>query len=489
MSSDYILTQIHPSLTHLNQATENMLSATETADKVRRGQLSATQSVSDAFDRIERMNPELNAFVQTNREMADRAATLIDEMVAKGEDPGPLAGVPIGVKDMEACIGFRITQGSWFLRDQPIETHDSRHVARLRSAGAIPIGITAASEFGMDSATSTKLWGVTRNPWNVEKTPGGSSGGSAAAVASGMVPLATGTDAGGSIREPAAFTGLVGLKPSHGRIPKMNGFSNWSVHGILARNSADAARHLDVASGPDDGDRQSLPKACFSFEQATETLKVDGLKAVWSRDYGYAVVEDEVAEIAEAAARKLMAAANLYLSDARFSCINIYPHWGAIFGSTLEEDFIRSGYLPDGFDHFSPCVQRVIERIRRRKETIDVKESWAQVHALEQQVASFFQDYDLLFSPATACRPYEADGSPPMVIEGKDSSQGGAEPFGMLANACWNPSISIPAGITSDGLPVGLQIVARRHRDDILLRLARLAEAIMPWPGPEYSGT
>jgi Asp-tRNA(Asn)/Glu-tRNA(Gln) amidotransferase A subunit family amidase len=333
----------------------------------------------------------------------------------------------------------------------------------------------------MDSATTTLLYGVTRNPWNTNTTPGGSSGGSSAAVAAGIVPMATGTDAGGSIREPAAFTNTVGLKPSHARIPKANGFSNWSVHGVITANVADAARHLDVAAGPDDGDRQSLPAVGYRYENIIETLDVGGLKAVWSSDYGYAAVEREVAEIAEAAARRLMAAARLVPTMADFSPINIYPHWGAIFGSTLEEDFIQSGYLPDGFDKFSKSVQRVITRVRERRGKVDVKKSWEQVHRLEQQVAAFFKDNDLLFSPATSCRPYGADDAPPKEIEGKDASAGGAEPFGMLANACWNPSISIPAGMTSDGLPVGLQIVARRHRDDILLRLARIAELTMPW--------
>ena len=461
-----------------------MLRATETADRIRRGEMTAAQSVADAFARLEERNPALNAFIRTDRTAAEEAAAAIDEKVRRGVDPGPLAGVPFGVKDMEACQGFPVTQGSWFLKDSPPEKKDSRHVARLRAAGAIPIGMTASAEFGMDSATFTKLWGTTRNPWNTDKTPGGSSGGSSAAVAAGIVALATGTDAGGSIREPAAFTGIVGLKPSHGRIPKANGFSNWGVHGILAANVADTARHLDVAGGPDDGDRQSLPAPGYRFEDIIETRDVRGLRAVWSPDFGYAAVESEVAAITEAAARRLMAAAGLVPVEADFRPVNIYPHWGAIFGSTLEEDFIQAGYLPDGFDRLSNCVQRVIQRVRDRKQsgTIDVKKSWEQVHLLEQQVADFFRGHDLLFSPATSCRPYGAEDAPPKVIEGKDASQGGAEPFGMLANACWNPSISIPAGMTSDGLPVGLQITARRHRDDILLRLARIAEQAMPWP-------
>jgi Asp-tRNA(Asn)/Glu-tRNA(Gln) amidotransferase A subunit family amidase len=336
----------------------------------------------------------------------------------------------------------------------------------------------------MDSATSSVLYGTTRNPWNPEVTPGGSSGGSAAAVAAGMAPLATGTDAGGSIREPAAFTGILGLKPSHGRIPKMNGFSQWSVHGALVRTAADAARHLDVAAGPDDGDRQSLPAPGLSYEAAIETLDVRGLRAVWSGDYGYAPVEEEVESIAREAARRLMAAAGLVERAIDFRPVNIYRHWGAIFGSTLEADFIRDGILPDGFDKLSPCVQRLLEKIRARRDEIDVRASWETIYQLERQVAAFFQEADLLFSPATSCAPYGAADTIPTVVAGRDASETGAEPFGMLANACWNPSISIPAGFTSNGLPVGLQVTGRRHRDDMLLRLARIAEITAPWPFP-----
>jgi aspartyl-tRNA(Asn)/glutamyl-tRNA(Gln) amidotransferase subunit A len=461
-----------------------MQTAVATADLIRNGKLTAVRRVRDALDRIAALNGAINAFIRVDEDGALECAALIDRRISQGEDPGLLAGVPIGVKDMEPCIGFPMTQGSWFLRDKPPEKADSHHVHRLRQAGAIIVGITACSEFGMDSATSSKLWGVTRNPWDLTKTPGGSSGGSSAAVAAGMVPLATGTDAGGSIREPAAFTGIVGLKPSHGRIPKMNGFSNWSVHGTLARTVADVARHLDVAGGPDDHDRQSLPAFHGSFETSIETLDVAGLRATWTPDYGYAPVEPEVKEIAEAAARRLMLAAKLVDRPVPFHPVNIYKHFGAIFGSTLEEDFKNDGILPDGFDMLSKSVQHLVRKVSERRAEINVKHSWEQVHLLERQVAELFSQTDLLLSPATSCAPYGADDLVPSIIDGRDASDTGAEPFGMLANACWNPSISIPAGFTSNGLPVGLQITARRHRDDILLRLARIAEIASPWPFP-----
>lgn len=461
-----------------------MRSLVETAELVRKGALSARTAVADAFATIEKKNAALNAFVMLDHAGAEAEADAIDRKVQRGEDPGALAGVPFGVKDIEDLKGFPTTQGSWFLKNSAAKESDSGHVARLRAAGAIPIGKTAMSEFGMDSATFTVAWGVTRNPWNPEKTPGGSSGGSSSAVASGMVPFATGTDAGGSIREPAAFASLVGLKPSHGRIAKSNGFANWSVLGAVTRAVRDTARYLDVAAGPDDRDRQSLPAPGFLYEAIIETLPVKGLRFFWTPDQGYAVVEPEVIEITRRAAEQLARAAGLTEVRRDFKPTNCIRHWGAIMLSTMEEDLTRDGILPGGFDKLAEQTKVFLKRIRARRAEIDIKDSWAKIYRLEQEVAALFRDTDLLISPATACRPYAADATIPEVIDGRDASETGAEPFGHIANICWNPAISIPAGLTSDGLPVGLQIVARRHRDDILLRLARLYEEAHPWSYP-----
>lgn len=454
------------------------------ADAVRRGERSALATVAEAFERIDRLNPALTAFVQQDRAAALEAAAEIDRQVAHGQDPGPLAGVPIGVKDIESCQGFRVTQGSWFLRDSPVCAQDSRHVARLRAAGAVVLGMTATAEFGMDSATTTRLFGVTRNPWDLSRTPGGSSGGSAAAVASGMVPLATGTDAGGSIRQPAAYTGLLGLKASHGRIPKQDGFSHFAVVGALARTAADCARHLDVACGPHAGDRTSLPRPVMPFEAALESLDVRGLRVHWSGDLGYAVVEPEVEAIARRAAERLCAAAGLQSVDTSFRPVNVYTDVAVVLLHNLEAQWVRDGLLPDGYPMLSAPVQHLVDLLRRHRDQIDVDSSWARIRQLEQQMAGFFERCDLLMTPSTACRPHGADERIPEVIDGRDASQTGAEPFGAFVNACWVPAISIPAGLTREGLPVGLQIVARHHREDVLLRLARIAEETNPWGAP-----
>jgi aspartyl-tRNA(Asn)/glutamyl-tRNA(Gln) amidotransferase subunit A len=465
-----------------------MRTVVEIADGVRSGELKAVDMVAEAFDRIAADNPRLNAFVMLDRATADRAATDVDARVARGEAVGALAGAPIGVKDLEDCIGFPTTQGSDFYKDSPPKTRDNPHIARLRAADAIIIGKTACSEFGMDSATSTYAWGVTRNPWNPDRTSGGSSGGSASAVAAGMVPLATATDGGGSTRQPASYTSLIGLKPSHARIAKVNGFANWSVHGALTRTVRDTARYLDVAAGPDDRDRQSLPAVGYRYEDVIETLDVRGLKALWSPDLGYAVVEPEVVEITRRAAERLIAAAGLAETGGVFHPVNLYRHWGAINLSTLEDDLTRDGILPDGYDRLSEQMKAVLARVRARRNQIDLKQSWAKVEQLCNEVAAFYEDHDLLLTPATALAPYGAASTSPQVVDGRDASESGVEPFGSIANACWNPAISLPAGLTAAGLPVGLQVMARRHRDDILLRLARIWEQAHPWTYP-WDGT
>ena len=196
----------------------------------------------------------------------------------------------------------------------PVEA-DSVNVARMRAAGAVPVGKTAAPEFGTLNFTRTKAFGVARNPWDTTKTPGGSSGGSAAAVAAGLVPIATASDGGGSTRIPASFSGLVGFKPSHGRIPNPGeSGSQTAVKGIMATTVADAARHLDVTAGPHDADRLSLPAPTVGYEDAIETLDVAGLRARWSPDMGFARCDPEVRELTRAAAEQLAQAAGL---DAR----------------------------------------------------------------------------------------------------------------------------------------------------------------------------
>jgi len=453
----------------------------EIAEAVRRGELKAVEVLDEVLDKIASRNEELNAFVVLDPDLARQAADAVDTAVARGEDPGRFAGVPFGVKDLEDCAGLPTSHGSLLYKDRPPVTADSPHVARLRAAGAIPVGKTAAPEFGTVAFTHTKAWGTTRNPWNTERTPGGSSGGSAAAVAAGVIPFATASDGGGSTRIPAAFTGLVGMKPSHGRIPHPPpGTAQTSVYGALTTTVADSARHLDVVSGPDDRDRLSLPAPLLSYEDAIESFDVRGLRAAWSLDLGFAAVDPEVAELSEAAALQLADAADLKLIERPIELTDPLKTWMSINAVdgwlSLEEDmwpdraqelmgFVRRGYeLSEDM-----TIKTFARRMRYRQR-------------LEAEVAAIFDDVDVLLTPSTAVPAFPAAGPMPMEINGREVAAGMAVPFTMLANLCWNPAISLPAGLNSEGLPIGLQVIGRRHRDEVPLRLARIFEQARPWP-------
>jgi aspartyl-tRNA(Asn)/glutamyl-tRNA(Gln) amidotransferase subunit A len=457
--------------------------AIEIAESVRRGERKANDVLDATLEAIAERNHELGAFVHVDEGVARAAADAVDGAVARGDDPGPLAGVPIGVKDLEDCAGMPTTYGSLAFLGRGSVAADSIHVARLRRAGAVPVGKTATPEFGTLSFTRTKAFGAARNPWSTDRTPGGSSGGSAAAVAAGIVPAATASDGGGSIRIPASFTGLVGFKASFGRIPFPGPHgSETSVLGILTTTVADSARHLDVTAGPHDRDRFSLPPGGMAYEQAAETLSVGGLKARWSPDLGFARCDPEVRRLAQAAAEHLAETAGLALDDEPVHLTDPVRTWLSAGAMDLWLD-LEDGMWPAIRDDLTRYARSVLDQTEDQ-----AIPRFAKVVQRRQQLvadaARLFEDVDLLLTPTTAVPAFAAEGPPTEVIDGETTTPrgAGATPFTMLANLCWNPAVSVPAGLTAEGLPVGLQIVARRHRDEIPLRLARIFEETRPWP-------
>ncbi|HEU5152330.1 MAG TPA: amidase family protein [Iamia sp.] len=450
------------------------------ADQVRAGTTTATALVERALAAAT-ADAELGAFVVLDPEGARATAAAVDAAVARGDDPGPLAGVPIGVKDLEDCAGLPTSHGSLLYQGRgPVEA-DSIHVARLRAAGAVPIGKTAAPEFGTLSWTRTRAWGVARNPWAVDRTPGGSSGGSAAAVAGGLVPLATASDGGGSTRSPAGFSGLVGHKPSFGRIPDPGPLDSMTaVVGALTTTVADAARHLDVASGPDPRDRTSLPAPGLSYEAVIETLATAGLRARWSPDLGYAVVDPEVARVAGAAASVLADAAGLDLDDAPVRLTDPVTTW--LEGGSIDMWLaLEEGMWPAVADDLTPFSRWSLEQTERAPVRSLVAPARRRA-VLEREVGELFAEVDVLLTPTTAIPAFVAEGPPPAEIAGQRVHPAMATPFTMVANLCWNPSTSVPAGLSAAGLPIGLMITCGLHRDDLCLRLARVLEQAQPWP-------
>lgn len=457
-----------------------MTSAIELAQQISAGEVRAVEVVQDALDRIDERNDELVAFVYVDAEGALSEARRVDEARRNGDQLGPLAGVPFGVKDLEDCAGMPTRHGSLLFADAPPASDDSLSVARLRAAGAIPLGKTAASEFGFDGVTSTRIGGTTRNPWNPVMTPGGSSGGSAAAVAAGMVTFATGTDGAGSIRAPASFTGLVGMKTTHGMIPAEE-VSDWTQRGVLTNSVAEHAAILAVMAGRHSRDRTSWGATSQPFKVDLGAPLRPGLRAGWSTDLGYAVVESAVAEISREASRYLAAAAGMEWVDIEFSPGPVLRTWVEIAAFQSYGKFVHRDLWPKC--RADLCVTTLRSFDRGSKLTVgDYARARADRARIEAETASLFEEIDVLFTPSVSVSCMPAEGPLPTVIEGKDASLGGAEPFGALANLTWRPSISVPAGLSPDGMPIGLQMTGRHADDGLLLQLASILERARPWP-------
>lgn len=458
--------------------------AWEIAEQVRSGARSAREVTETALRRIAALNPGLNAFIQVDAEGALRQAADIDARIARGEDPGILAGVPIGVKDLEPVKGLLFTLGSRAFEGQ-VADEDSVQVARLRAAGAVIVGKTNTPEFGYKGFTENRLWGPTRNPWNPERTPGGSSGGSSAAVAAGMVPLATAGDGGGSIRIPAAMTGCYGIKPTAHRIPRAGAHApTWgyfSTLGPMARTVRDAARYLDAAAGPHPNDPEVLDGPTGIYEAAA-TAEPPKLRCVaWSADLGYAAVEPEVVEIARGAAERLAAAVGAELVEANPGFGDPLDAWMTIAaaGDTLMVDEMT----PEQRAKLEPGFLRFAE-VGRQFTAVDVARALEERHQANRKMTQFFAEFDLLLTPTTAATAFAAEGPPPMVIAGRKVGPAGFIPFTYPFNFLGLPAASLPAGLSREGLPVGLQAVAPRFADALLVRVSAAYEAANPWRYP-----
>lgn len=458
--------------------------AWEIAEAVRKGQLPARQAVRSALDRIEAKNPALNAFIYVDPEGAMRRAEQIDAMVARGEDPGLLAGVPIGVKDLEGVAGMPHTDGSRVHADR-VAHANSIQVDRLLSAGAIVVGKTNTPEFGYKGFTENRLFGPTGNPWNPDLTPGGSSGGSASAVAAGMVAVCTASDGGGSIRIPAAFSGCYGFKPSAGRVPRGDEHApTWGSHSIrgpVSRTVRDAARYLDVVAGPHPNDLDSLDSWGGGYEAAVLAGAPNVRRVAWSADLGFAIVDPEVRRVAGEAARALATALGAELVEANPGFSDPMPAWYTIAapGDTRLIDHMTAderALLEPGFLAFAEQARGITG--------VQVAEALEQRHQLNRTMTTFFETYDLLLTPTVACTAFPKAGPPPREIDGQEVTAAGYLPFTPPFNVTGHPAASLPAGLASNGLPVGLQVVGPRHADALVLAVSAALEKARPWSWP-----
>jgi aspartyl-tRNA(Asn)/glutamyl-tRNA(Gln) amidotransferase subunit A len=455
------------------------------ASAIRDGSLTAIGLLEVCRRRVEAGNERLNAFVHLDWALAESLARQVDEDVRLGRELGPLAGVPFAVKETEHCEGMPTRYGSLLYTHALPATADSPHVARLRHAGAIPIGKTAAPEFMSGLLTEGPANGVTRNPWNTEMTPGGSSGGSAAAVASGMVPFATGSDGGGSLRIPAAFCGLVGLKTTFGLIPDPDREpSLTSCVGVLTWDVEDTARLVAIMAGPIDGDIVASARPKLDLASAVATIQLSGLTVSYQPNLCGAGATPEIAAACEAALATFANAHGL-VADQRerridLDCNELFVGVCALDSYTMMQ---RHSIEPDS-EVIASYVRARIENSASVTPT-----ELATYHLRRGELTATFADWfstiDLLLAPTLSTVEVPAAGPQPTKVEGQQlEGPAAAAPITRLANLVGLPSVSVPIGVTSTGLPIGMQIMARRHEDALALRAGAELMALNPITRP-----
>ena len=455
------------------------------AAAVRERRISSRELLELHLARIAERNPHLNAIVSLDEERARAGAAAADEHLTSGAEVGPLHGLPHAFKDTHAVAGWRTTYGSTLYAEH-VPTFDDLVVERIRRAGVVVLGKTNVPEFAAGSHTFNRIFGTTRNPADPSRSAGGSSGGAAAALAAGMVPLADGSDMGGSLRNPASFCGVVGLRPSLGRVPTWPTDNQWettSVSGPMARNVGDVALLLSVLAGPDPRAPFALgdPGAAFA---PPLTGSLAGLRVAWSLDLGGAFdVDAEVAPATESAgrlaaragARVFGAYPDLRLAEDTFRTLRSW-NFQARFGRLLAD-------YPDAF---KPSLADNI-RAGESLTGADVARAYAQRTALAETMRAFFTSYDVLMLPVSQVPPFPADEEYPASINGRPMASyldWMRSSYFITVTGC--PAISVPAGTTPAGLPVGVQIVAPHGADRRLLEIAAAFEAALgATPGPD----
>jgi aspartyl-tRNA(Asn)/glutamyl-tRNA(Gln) amidotransferase subunit A len=456
------------------------------SEQIRTKQLSPTEVTDVVLERMEKLNPILGAFCTPTPEIARAQAKQVEADIMAGRPVGPLAGVPVGIKDLVFTKGIRTTSGSIIYKDF-VPDEDDVVVERLKGAGAIILGKTNVPELGYSGASYNMIFPPTRNPWNTDRTAGGSSAGSGAAVATGIGPFAIGSDGGGSIRIPASINGLYGLKASMGRVPlypgtkdeRYPGVSGWeSIEhiGPLSRTVADAALMMSVIAGPDDRDRHTIPAPRFNWLEATKG-DIRGLKVAYTPDWGYALVDPEVREICGKAARVLESSLGCSLEMAS-------PGWDDPFGPFFtivltETDLSGMRKLVEKYK--SQMMPHLVEAIMTPMSDHQITDAIMVRKAVANKSWKFMRKYDLLLTPTIAVPAFAQGIQGPETIEGKK-----AAPFQWIAftfpfNMTGQPAASVPAGFTKDGLPIGLQIVGRHLDDATVLRASAAFEAASPW--------
>jgi aspartyl-tRNA(Asn)/glutamyl-tRNA(Gln) amidotransferase subunit A len=463
------------------------MDAVSLAEEIRAKRLSPVEVVEAVLDRLERLEPLLHAFCTPTPDLARQTARDLEARIMRGDEVGPLAGVPMGIKDLVCTKGIRTASGSAAYVDF-VPEEDDVSVERLRQADAIILGKTNVPEFGYSGVAHNEVFPATRNPWNTELTSGGSSGGSAAAVVTGMGPFAIGSDGGGSIRIPSSLSGCYGIKASMGRVPlypgcrdeRYPGVSSWesTEHiGPLSRTVADSALMLSVITGPDDRDRHSLPAAAYDWTKIHEG-DIKGCRVAYSADWGYAPVDPRVRQI-------VGKAVEVFERDLGCEVVEADPGWpnpfDAFWGVVANDSDLRGmrKMIDDvGEDRISP---HLVDFIRKEWTAEEFTDAQIIRKTVVNKMWRFMQDYDLLLTPTLAVPAFEIGIQGPTLIEGREVADTEWLHFTFPINFTGQPAASAPAGWTEDGLPVGLQIIGRHLDDALVLRASAAFEEAAPW--------
>ena len=452
--------------------------ATLLVQMIRAKQVSPVEVMQAIINRVERLEPKINAFAYFDGDRALDRAKVAEAQLARGEAQGALFGLPVTIKDLAVTGDMPTERGSWIEKGNQPDT-DAPFVQRLKMAGAIPLGKTTTSEFGWKGVSQSPLTGITHNPWAHGLNAGASSAGAGAAAAAGYGPLHQGSDGAGSVRMPAHFCGIFGLKPSFGRVP------NWPVPsndqtshiGPMTRTVADSALMMETISGPHPWDHYSLESPPSPYVRKLDGASVKGLRVGWSSNLGHARVDSDVAALAEAGAK--------VFENMGARVEEVTPSWGPqgpelirFFWAAHELGYQK--FLPEWRDKMDPGLVACIESAANHS-AADYVAMRARKLAYVEAIHRFFEDYDLLLTPAVSVAAFPADRLMPEDWPDHPWDWVQWAEFSYPFNMSHNPAASIPCGFTEKGLPVGLQIVGPRMRDLAVLQASAAFEAASPW--------
>ncbi len=464
----------------MNKEDISFMSACDIAEKIKSQELTSQEVTEIVIERIEKINPLINAYCTPTFEWAREIAKNADEAVKKGEKLGSLHGIPTSIKDEMPIKGIRTTLGSK-LYENNIAEEDDACVERLKRAGAVILGKTNMSPFGFIAVTNNLIFGETHNPWNLERTSGGSSGGAAASIASGLGYLALGADGGGSIRIPSCFCGIYGIKPSFGRVPvyPTHGvhFETLIHYGPIVRYVKDAALMLDALKGPHYGDIYSLPDQNVNYSEKLNE-KPKQLKIGYSLDLGFAKVIDSKVKKNFLDSVQNFEEFGWTVEPTKFKIRNpermLLTYHTVLFGYDL------GSKLKEWRDKMHPDLVKAVEA-GGQATGLDFARSMDRRKIMFEQFYQYFKKYDILLTPTTGLPAFELGISFPTKIDGKIVSPTAWMPFTAAFNLTGLPAASIPCGWSSEGLPIGMQIVGKRFDDLTVLQVSKAFEEIAPW--------